>query len=110
MADKVTKLEDIIQPELFTQYVLERTTEKSELINSGAVQNNPQLDILVRGGGTVLTMPKWNALGGESQVFSDADDIETDKMTSSKELATLLCAQKAGRRMILQARLQAMIL
>lgn len=94
MADETTKLEDIIQPELFTQYVLERTTEKSELISSGAVQNNPQLDILVRGGGTVLTMPKWNALGGESQVFSDADDIETDKITSSKELATLLLRAK----------------
>ena len=95
MADKVTKLTDVVVPELFTDYVLEFTKEKSELINSGAVENNPQLDVLVNGGGTTLKMPKWNDLTGESQVFSENSDIETDKITSHKEIATLLMRSKA---------------
>lgn len=95
MADKVTKLTDVVVPEIFTDYVLEFTKEKSELINSGAVENNPQLDVLVNGGGTTLKMPKWNDLTGESQVFSENSDIETDKITSHKEIATLLMRSKA---------------
>ena len=94
MADKVTKLTDVIVPELFTQYVLEQTKEKSELINSGAIENNPQLDILVNGGGTTLKMPKWNDLTGDSQVFSENADIETDKITAHKEIAALLLRAK----------------
>lgn len=90
MADAVTKLTDVIVPELFTQYVLEQTKEKSELINSGAIENNPLLDTLVNGGGTTLKMPKWNDLTGDSQVFSENSDIETDKITAHKEIATLL--------------------
>lgn len=95
MGDKVTKLTDVIVPELFTQYVLEATKEKSELIASGAVEDNPQLNQLVNGGGTTLQMPKWNDLTGESQVFSESADIETDKITSHKEIATLLLRAKA---------------
>lgn len=95
MGDKVTKLTDVIVPELFTQYVLEATKEKSELIASGAIEDNPQLNQLVNGGGTTLQMPKWNDLTGESQVFSESADIETDKITSHKEIATLLLRAKA---------------
>lgn len=94
MADAVTKLTDVIVPELFSQYVLEQTKEKSELINSGAIENNPLLDTLVNGGGTTLKMPKWNDLTGDSQVFSENSDIETDKITSHKEIATLLLRAK----------------
>ena len=94
MADKVTKLTDVIVPELFTQYVIEKTTEKSALIASGAVENNPQLNELVTGGGATLPMPKWDDLTGESQVWSEDDDIETEKITSHKEIATLLFRAK----------------
>ena len=94
MADAVTKLTDVIVPELFTQYVLEQTKEKSELINSGAIESNPLLDTLVNGGGTTLKMPKWNDLTGDSQVFSENSDIETDKITAHKEIATLLLRAK----------------
>lgn len=94
MADQITKLTDVVVPELFSQYVLERTTEKSELINSGAIENNPQLNALVSGGGNTMQMPKWNDLTGESQVFSESDDIETDKITSHKETATLIMRAK----------------
>lgn len=94
MTDKITGLPDVIVPELFTQYVIEKTTEKSELIASGAVENNPQLNELVNGGGTTLQMPKWNDLTGESQVWSENEDIETEKITSHKEIATLLLRAK----------------
>lgn len=94
MANEVTKLTDVVVPELFSEYVLQETKEKSELINSGAIENNPQLDALVNGGGTTLTMPKWNDLTGESQVFTENSDIETAKISTHKEIATLLLRAK----------------
>ncbi len=51
-------------------------------------------DTLVNGGGTTLKMPKWNDLTGDSQVFSENSDIETDKITAHKEIATLLLRAK----------------
>lgn len=95
MPSGITKIADVIQPELFTQYVIDRTTEKSEIMNAGVIVNDPQLNQLVTGGGTVLTMPMWNDLDGESQVLSDGADITADKITSKKELATVLIRGKA---------------
>lgn len=90
MADEITKIDDVIQPELFTQYVMDEITEKSEIMMAGVVENDPQLNRLVTGGGTVLTMPKWNDLSGKSQVLSDQRPIEVRKITSKSELATML--------------------
>ncbi len=95
MPTGVTKIADVIQPELFTQYVIDKTTEKSELMNAGVIVHDPRLDELVTGGGTIITMPMWNDLDGESQVLSDGADITADKITAKKELATMLIRGKA---------------
>lgn len=85
-----TKIADVIQPERFAEYVIDRTTEKNEIMNAGVIENNPKLNELITGGGTVFTMPKWNDLSGESQVLDDDEPLEVSKITSKKELATLL--------------------
>lgn len=86
----VTKIADVVQPDLFAQYVIDKTTEKSEIMFAGVVENNPELNRLITGGGTVLTMPKWNDLGGKSQVLDDTNPIAVSGITSKTELATLL--------------------
>lgn len=93
--DKYTSVKDVIEPELFSQYVLERTAEKSEIMFNGVIENNPELNRLVSGGGTILTMPKWNDLSGKSQVYTESKDIEVSGITSHKELATLLLRANA---------------
>ena len=93
--DKYTSVADVIEPELFTEYVQEKTAEKSEIMFAGVVENNPQLNKLVTGGGTVLTMPKWNDLSGKSQVFTESKDIEVSGITTHPELATVLMRAKA---------------
>lgn len=91
----VTKIADVIQPELFTQYVIDKTTEKSELMYAGVIENNPTLNQLITGGGTILTMPKWNDLSGTSQVLSDSKSIEVQNITAKSEMATLLIRANA---------------
>ena len=96
MADKVTKIEDVVVPELFTQYVLEETTEKSEIVASGAVENNPLLDNMVSGGGAVtFTMPKWDDLDGSSDVFTDKKGSQTKKVVSHPEVGVKLLRESS---------------
>ena len=96
MADKVTKPEDVIVPELFTQYVLEETTEKSEIVASGAVENNSTLnEMLSSGGATTFTMPKWEDLTGESDVYTAEKDSETQKVGSHAEIGVKIMREKS---------------
>lgn len=91
----VTKIADVIQPELFAQYVIDKTTEKSELMYAGAIENNPELNKLITGGGTIFNMPRWNDLTGESEVLSDSNSLSLNNITSYKELATMIIRGKA---------------
>lgn len=95
MAINQTKIADVIQPEIFTQYVIDRTTELSKIMYAGVIENNPVLNQLITGGGTILHMPSWNDLSGKSQVLSESRDIDVNKITSKAELATLLIRANA---------------
>lgn len=95
MADKVTKLADIVVPAVWAAYIRRQILEKSTIITSGIVRHDPKLDQIVRGGGSVLDMPAWNALDGEDQVFDFDTKIETDKITAHVERAVVLTRAKA---------------
>ncbi|AXF54620.1 major capsid protein [Salicibibacter kimchii] len=85
---EITRLEDVIQPEIFTPYTIQRTMELSELVQSGIVTNDAQFDSLVSGPNTLINMPFWNDLdGGESQVMQDEGDMNVNKITSSDDVA-----------------------
>lgn len=91
----VTKIADVIVPELFTPYVIRKTTELSRLVQSGIISANPQLDKLITGGGRTITMPKWNDLSGEDEVLSESKALTADKITAGAEVATVLYRGKA---------------
>lgn len=84
-----TKVSDIIIPEIFNSYVINRTVEKSALVRSGIILNNPELDALASKGGQLITMPHFNDLAGESQVLSDTTPLTVDKITTGKDVARL---------------------
>ncbi len=95
MPNQITKLQDVIVPELFTQYAIDRTAELSRLVESGIVTANPLLNELVTGGGKTIEMPSWNDLSGESQVMDEDNPILADKITSKKDTAVLQIRAKA---------------
>lgn len=90
-----TKIADVIQPELFAQYVIDKTTEKNELMYAGVIESNPKLNQLINGGGTIFTMPRWNDLDGESEVLDDSNSLTVNRITSYAELATMMIRGKA---------------
>lgn len=51
----ITELDDVIVPDIFVPYVQNRTTEKSRLIQSGALQVSERLNAALAGEGTTFT-------------------------------------------------------
>lgn len=93
MAD--TKIKDVIVPELFTQYVIQKTAEKSALWQSGIVG---ELDVDVAfgtQGGSTVNIPFWNDLSGESEVLSDTQALTVNNITANQDLAILHARGKA---------------
>jgi hypothetical protein len=68
----VTRISDVIVPEVFTPYMIERTAELSALWQSGIVDPNPEFTSLAQGGGNDVNLPFWKDLTGDSE--SDDDD------------------------------------
>lgn len=91
----VTKISDVIVPEVFTPYVIEKTAEKSRILTSGIAIANPRLNELVTGGGTTLQMPYWKDLSGDDEVLSDQSPLTPGKIGADKDIAALLLRGKA---------------
>lgn len=86
----VTKIADVIVPEIFTPYVIERTAEKSKLLQSGIAVANPKLNELVTAGGVTMQMPFWKDLQGDDEVLDDSKPLTPNKIGASKDIAALL--------------------
>lgn len=86
----VTRLEDAIVPERFTQYVQNWTMELSALITSGALQLSPELSALLAGGGLTFNHPFWKDLDRTVDENISTDDPDQHsvpkKIGSSSEI------------------------
>lgn len=90
-----TKISDVIVPEVFNPYVIERTTELSALVKSGIIVPDEELDTLAKAGGRLINMPFWKDLTGEDEVLSDNGALTPGKITSGQDIAALLMRGKA---------------
>jgi hypothetical protein len=90
-----TQIADVIVPEVFNPYVIERTAELSALVQSGIVVHNPELDRLASAGGKLINMPFWNDLTGTDEVLSDSGALTPEKITADQDVAVLLMRGKA---------------
>lgn len=91
----VTKIADVIVPEIFTPYVIEKTAEKSRILQSGIAVANPKLNELVTAGGLTMNMPFWQDLTGDDEVLSDESPLTPGKIGAEKDIACLLMRGKA---------------
>jgi hypothetical protein len=91
----VTKIADVIVPEIFTPYVIEKTAEKSRILQSGIAVANPKLNELVTAGGLTMNMPFWQDLSGDDEVLSDSESLTPGKISAEKDIAALLLRGRA---------------
>lgn len=85
-----TTLSDVIVPELFTKYVVQKTMELSALFNSGIVTNNAEFDRLASEAAPIHNMPFFEDLQGDSENVTEGTDLTAKKITSNKDVSTTI--------------------
>lgn len=85
-----TTLSDVIVPELFTKYVVQKTMELSALFNSGIVTNNAEFDRLASEAAPIHNMPYFEDLQGDSENVTEGTDLTAKKITSNKDVSTTI--------------------
>ena len=94
MADK-TIISDVIVPDVFNPYVVERTAELSAFFQSGIITTNPELNRLATAGGKLINMPYWEDLSGDDEVLDDESALTPGKITAEQDVAALLTRGRA---------------
>lgn len=100
-----TRIQDVIQPEVFTPYSIQRTMELSALIQSGIAENSPEFDQLASGPNTLINMPFWDDLTGNPEVMDDTGDTVPGKIQANKDVARKLAFVKSYGANALSAKL-----
>ncbi|BAK46147.1 hypothetical protein CXIVA_01800 [Clostridium sp. SY8519] len=90
-----TNLSNVIVPEIWVPYVVEKTAEKSAFITSGMIQNDPKFDQLASQAGPVVNMPFWADLTGDSENIEEGKDLTIDGIQAKKDVAPILRRAKA---------------
>lgn len=89
-----TRISDVIVPELFNPYVINRTMELSAFVNSGIIVNNPEFDRLASEAARTHNMPFFEDLTGESENVLEDIKMTPAKIGSNKDISTTLFRQK----------------
>ena len=82
----VTKIADVVVPEIYTPYKQNVTEEKSALIQSGVVARDESIDALLNGGGLTFNTPSWKDLDNDEENTSTDNDGSS---ASPKKIGTL---------------------
>lgn len=89
MSDVFTLLNDVIVPDVWVPYMIERTAELSAIFQSGVVSTDPEIDNALQGGGDQINMPFFKDLSGDDQVRQSDTAINVNKITTAKDIARL---------------------
>lgn len=89
----ITKIADVIVPELFNKYVINRTMELSAFFQSGIVVNSPEFDTLASEAARTHNMPFFEDLQGESEAILEDVKMTPKKIGSNKDVSTTIFRQ-----------------
>ena len=86
----VTRLSDVITPEVFADYMTQDTMKGTAFFNAGLIQPDAELSNKLAGGGTTFQAPKWDDLRGTLGGISTdnpADILALNNVGSFQETA-----------------------
>jgi len=104
----VTKISDVVVPEIFTPYKQQKTEELSALIQSGVVARDEAIDNMLAGGGLTFNTPSWKDLDNDEENVSSDDDGTNStpkKIGTSTEISVRLSRNQSWSAMDLAATL-----
>ena len=87
----VTRITNVIVPEVYVPYQIELTKETDGFFTSGIITSDSQIAAEMKNGGYTINLPFWNDLSGADSVTSDdpASFITPYNVTSSSQIAVI---------------------
>lgn len=85
-----TKIADVIVPEIFNPYVIQRTMELSALVQSGIIQNTAEFDTLASAAARTANMPFWQDLTGADELLDDQNPLTPGRIQAAQDEAVIL--------------------
>lgn len=87
----LVQLADVIQPDIYLSYQSVNSVDKSAIVQSGIVRNDPMLDNLAANTQGSVTLPFWNDLSTANEPNVSSDDPNSnatpEKITTGKQVA-----------------------
>ncbi len=84
-----TKLSDMLEPDIWSQYVIERTSELSDVWQSGILSDvNSQIDF--PNAGSTINLPFFQDLDGSDEILDDTSNLSVNNVDTEKDLAVIL--------------------
>lgn len=92
----VTRIADVIVPQVFADYVMRMTAEKARIFQAGILGSDPRISGFLAGGGQTINLPMWNDISGASNVGSDDPAVlaAPAKITAAADVAVRLSRNK----------------
>tara|TARA_Y100000310_G_scaffold60534_2_gene55875 strand:- start:47 stop:1045 length:999 start_codon:yes stop_codon:yes gene_type:complete len=84
-----TKVSDVITPEVFNPYVIERTATLSALVQAGIISQDDELNRLAMTGGRLLDLPFWADLTGADEILQDDGSLTPGAIGTGQDQAVL---------------------
>lgn len=84
-----TLVSDIVIPENYERYLIERTAEEARFVQSGIINNDPQFDEIAQSGGKTVNMPFFQDLTGAREVLSDSGSLTVGNIGTATDAAAI---------------------
>lgn len=92
----VTSISEVIVPEVFAQYVIRETAERSRLFQSGLLVADGSLSAFLAGGGNSINLPNWSDLWATGS-GDDDNNVSSDAASAAAPAAVGATADIALR-------------
>jgi len=90
-----TKVTDIVVPEVFNPYMIERTAVLSALVQAGLISQDDALNVLAQKGGRLIDMPFWSDLTGDDEALQDSGSLTPGSIGTGQDQAVLIMRGRA---------------
>lgn len=82
-----TRLANVVVPEVFNPYVMQRSLNMNRFFQAGILTPNALLSSLLAGPSKTFNFPYWGDLSGDSEVLSETGDMTVNAIAADKMIA-----------------------